>query len=289
MSETEKLKVMGDRLAAFLWLCRERYAMRLRKEAGQPRPWTTDPLLNKYHFCNVHRKADKTSRVIQELICAQPDFHGRLSAAILGRLINRAGTIVSCWEVREDPGSLVVRMREKGVNTNAYRLNTPKGLNNLEGLAELIVEPRASLSERLERSTSLRQAHSEINKEPFIRGFVGYQIVLDLFDTGSWPEGFDGDWALAGPGACRGMMWLMGMVMDYDWTSAGFRADKGVFLQRMVPLMKQLTAVIGEDWPRDWEPFSVHETEFMLCELDKWVRKQEATKPSGRIYKGETK
>ena len=286
MGETEKLRVMGDRLATFLWLCNERYTMRLRKESGQPPPWTADPLLNKYHFCNVHRKADRTSRVVHELIRAQPDFSGRLSAAILGRLINRVRTIEACWEVRGNGQALVEQMREKGVNTNAYRLNTPRGLNSLEGLAELILEPRERLSERLERSSSLQQAHSEIDRERFIRGFVGYQIVLDLLDTESWPKGFDGDWALAGPGACRGMMWLMGMTMDYDWTSAGFRADKGLFLQRTGPLMKQLTEVVRASWPSNWEPFSIHETEFMLCELDKWVRKNESTKPSGRLYRG---
>src|SRR5262249_16986222 len=42
----------------------EREAIRLRKEAGQPWPWTTDEILKLGSFTNVHREHDAVSRWI---------------------------------------------------------------------------------------------------------------------------------------------------------------------------------------------------------------------------------
>src|SRR5207247_6900297 len=42
-------------------LAREREAIRRRKAAGQPWPWTDDPILRDWFFCNVHREMDKTT------------------------------------------------------------------------------------------------------------------------------------------------------------------------------------------------------------------------------------
>ena len=37
----------------------EREAIRLRKEAGRPLPWTDDPILATGRFCNVYREYDR--------------------------------------------------------------------------------------------------------------------------------------------------------------------------------------------------------------------------------------
>lgn len=46
-----------------LWAVR-RERVRLNKEKGLPRPWTTDFILNSRHFCNVHREDDRATRWI---------------------------------------------------------------------------------------------------------------------------------------------------------------------------------------------------------------------------------
>ena len=40
----------ADDLIAFI---KEREAIRIAKEAGQPRPWTSDAILNTYRFCKA--------------------------------------------------------------------------------------------------------------------------------------------------------------------------------------------------------------------------------------------
>lgn len=277
-----------ERLGKFLWLCRERHEIYLRKSAGQPTPWTDDPLLSKYHFCNVFRRLDKTSVEIYELIGRQPSSVLMLQAAILGRLINRHGSVSGAWDVLTSGGNLAEYVERAGLNTNAYHLNTPHGLNSFSGVAELCHQERSDLDHRLRNCSSLEEAHAEISKERYIGGFMGYQVLLDLYDNGYFDQPFDGGWALAGPGACRGMLHLLGEDLNYDWKSAEFRKDKGSLLQKMQGLLRGLTEEVLKVWPQHWPEFTIHETEFMLCEWDKYVRKS-LGKPSGRLYKGAKK
>src|SRR6266567_8711286 len=40
----------------------EREQIRLRKAVGQSPPWTDDPILNTYRFCNIRRRHDRVSQ-----------------------------------------------------------------------------------------------------------------------------------------------------------------------------------------------------------------------------------
>lgn len=39
----------------------ERHAIYLRRKAGEPKPWTDDPILQQFYFTNVYRELDKTT------------------------------------------------------------------------------------------------------------------------------------------------------------------------------------------------------------------------------------
>jgi hypothetical protein len=43
----------------FFAYARERYWIKLRRDQGLPAPWTTDPILQQYRFCNVFRADDR--------------------------------------------------------------------------------------------------------------------------------------------------------------------------------------------------------------------------------------
>ena len=57
--------------ASFIRLAREREEIRRRREAGQSWPWTSDPILQAYKFCNVRREDDRVSRGIANMV-SQP-------------------------------------------------------------------------------------------------------------------------------------------------------------------------------------------------------------------------
>src|SRR4051812_48239165 len=47
----------------------QRQAMFERRVAGQPGPWTDDPILSTFKFCNVYRAADRVSQYMIRDVC----------------------------------------------------------------------------------------------------------------------------------------------------------------------------------------------------------------------------
>lgn len=77
---------------AFFAFARERHSIYLRRQAGQARPWTTDPILQKYSFTNVFRELDRTTvwwRAVSDTMRDKPEV---LLATVLFRWFNRIST-----------------------------------------------------------------------------------------------------------------------------------------------------------------------------------------------------
>ncbi len=55
-----------QRINDFNAFVEERERIRVKKEAGKPRPWTNDPIFQQYKFCNIHREDDRTTKWIRE-------------------------------------------------------------------------------------------------------------------------------------------------------------------------------------------------------------------------------
>jgi hypothetical protein len=49
-------------------LARERESIRRKRLAGEPPPWTDDPILRTWRFTNVHRENDKTTLWLDERV-----------------------------------------------------------------------------------------------------------------------------------------------------------------------------------------------------------------------------
>src|SRR5262245_39207311 len=50
----------------------EREAVRQRKEAGNSKPWTADPLLQGFRWCNVRRMDDRVSKWLEDNWYTEP-------------------------------------------------------------------------------------------------------------------------------------------------------------------------------------------------------------------------
>src|SRR5262245_11963223 len=63
--ELERLKptMRTNDLSEFI---AERHAIYLRRKAGQPKPWTQDPILQAFRFCNVYRELDTETKWIAD-------------------------------------------------------------------------------------------------------------------------------------------------------------------------------------------------------------------------------
>ena len=60
---------LDDPVMAFFDFCREREAIRLRRESGEPREkWTQDPVFQQGRFLNVFREDDRVTKAIFDFV-----------------------------------------------------------------------------------------------------------------------------------------------------------------------------------------------------------------------------
>jgi len=77
---------------------KERESIRLKKEAGKPRPWTKDPILGNYRFCNVHREDDRVTRELKAL--APTEDANLWFWWVMARLFNKPRTMALLSNMR---------------------------------------------------------------------------------------------------------------------------------------------------------------------------------------------
>src|SRR5438128_138100 len=61
---SRSIRDMAEYQAQLLYFIAEREEIRRRREAGEPPPWTDDPVMREWRFCNVRREDDRVTRWI---------------------------------------------------------------------------------------------------------------------------------------------------------------------------------------------------------------------------------
>lgn len=144
----------------FFAFARERHAIWHRRQEGQERPWTQDPVLHKFRFTNVYRELDATTVWFRE--CVRDPMRDRpevLLATVLFRWFNRITTGEAIF-TRPDPDGMPATAWENFVLdsergfcslsilqhaivhycgdgpfvTGAYIIKTPDGYTKLDGV-----------------------------------------------------------------------------------------------------------------------------------------------------------
>lgn len=161
---------MTDGVDRFFAYARERYRIMLRRRAGQPAPWTDDPVLSQYRFCNIFREDDTVTiwlrENVRERLRSSPDV---LLAVVLFRWFNRvrAGEAIfsqtlldlgtspawgtdalTAWDAREGLStedwidllrSSVRSYCGRGPYvTGSYIIKTPDGMDKLDGVLQCV-------------------------------------------------------------------------------------------------------------------------------------------------------
>ena len=86
--------VLTDDQKVFLHWIRERENARVNKTQGKPKPWTEDPIIQQYRFCNVEREKDTVSQWIHSNWCEPNVDHPNLVfAMVVARLFNWPPTL----------------------------------------------------------------------------------------------------------------------------------------------------------------------------------------------------
>lgn len=235
-----------DRLNDLVHWINEREAVRIKKEAGAPKPWTTDPVLQSYRFCNVRREDDKVTRWIKDNWREPYADHPNLWFAMcISRQINWPDTLADIG-FPEDWKPEVVRMKmlsraamgEK-LWTGAYMLrgNVEKGGDKPKYFTDNMTVLWKAQDKPTTRDT-LQSYHERLVEYPGWGSFLAAQAVADLKHT-VWLVHADDwwDWAALGPGSTKGLHLLHDRPLNKTLSQAQGLEEMLEVRERVKPLL----------------------------------------------------
>jgi hypothetical protein len=223
-------------LDAFWNLAAERQEIFFRRLEGQPGPWTTDPILATYKFCNAYRASDRVSQyLIREVIYGDRqdyDAEDQVLRIVLFRLFSKPET----WELLTEAfGDVTVdSFRAEGFGeilddafgsgrrlyTSAFILcanraygHQRKHRNHLALLEEML-RP-GGLPTAVARARSIGDLVHALQAYPLIGPFMAYQLAVDL-NYSELCDLDESEGSVAGPGARRGIAKCFSETKGWD-------------------------------------------------------------------------
>jgi len=242
----------------------ERHSIYERRDEGQAYPWTDDPILKEYSFCNVYRELDRVTIWIRENWREPYADHPNLPFAMaMARQINWPDTLEEIgfpehWNPERIKAIMQGRMnRKEKVYTGAYMLTGTLGGTKVEQTIDKILTPLYEMPPRI-INNSLEETWKRYLPYPGFSGFMAYEVVTDLRHTKHLENAEDiMTWANPGPGAKRGLNRIHGRELE-----------KSIPKSQLISEMKELLDLCNMA-PL---PLEMRDIEHCLCEFDKYER-----------------
>lgn len=278
-----KLEPRPEVYETFWRFASERQRIFESRVAGEPGPWTDDPILRTYKFCNAFRASDRVSQaLIRDVIygvdgLAEEDTALRI---VLFRLFSHErtwGLIDSASETltaasfnANKLGDLLDREIGSGnrIYTSAFILcanaafgHARKHRNHLALLEVMKTDRR--LWRELANAQSLEAVYLTLRDYPLLGPFMAYQLAIDL----NYSEVIDfseNDFTVPGPGALRG---IKKVFADCGGAS---HAD---VIKWMVEQQEDACDALGVSPPSLFgRPLQAIDVQNLFCEVDKYCR-----------------
>ena len=272
----------------------ERQNIFIKKLNNEPSPWTKDPILQEYKFCNSYRVNDRVSQYLLKNVIYNGKKYTKedmLFRIILFKLFNKEST----WEL------LLKNFKDITLNTfdfkrcskifeNAMQNNIKiyndayiscankafgydrKHDNHLALLKKMFIEDK--IQNKIIKCTSMESAFNIIKSYPLIGNFMAYQLVTDInySDIVNWSEN---EFTIAGPGSIRGINKCFsdkGNMSYEDIIKYMYNHQEEEFKRLNLNFKK-----IGD------RPLQLIDCQNIFCELDKYCRKALPNLKSNRI------
>tara|TARA_R110002012_G_scaffold238730_2_gene412520 strand:+ start:8736 stop:9638 length:903 start_codon:yes stop_codon:yes gene_type:complete len=265
----------------FGWIA-ERHRIYQARAAGNPAPWTNDPIFNEYKFTNPFRENDRVTIWMRENWTSVNDHRPPEEIFFNCCLFRMVGTSefaqehgwVTEWEPHQTKWLIQDRLEKKQRTfTGAYiitnqGIKAPKSLIVVDMFLSPVWEARKELAAAAKETNSLKETHKALSKYRGWGGggFMAYEVVTDLNYTSVLPDPVDKNlWANAGPGAKRGL----NRIYDRELKK---NLRPSIANHEMRTLLAQ-----ASEYFLDIENFPVSELdmrtiEHSLCEWDKYER-----------------
>jgi hypothetical protein len=216
------LPVREDVYRAYWRLAAERQHIFLRRAFGAPAPWTDDPILRQYKFCNAYRASDRVSQFLIRDVIYGGDFpdDDLLMRIILFRLFSKNETWVALegelgpisratLKTQRLARTLEDMQAEGPIYTSAFILcannafgQGRKYLNHIELVRMMFRGRRLPLA--LARARSLSDVYEALLRYPLLGPFMAYQLAIDI-NYSPLVDFDEDDFTVPGPGAERGI------------------------------------------------------------------------------------
>lgn len=255
-----------------------------RRAAGEPAPWSDDPILQVYKFCNTYRAADRVSQyLIRDVIYGGPpvDPVDKLFQIILFRLFSKIETWQALTAALGNPpildhlasGALEkalsdLKASKAVIYTSAFILcaNDAYGQgikfrNHLALMRNMFFESR--IAPRVFDIGSLQSLVALLQGFPLIGPFMSYQIAVDI-NYSELVDFSEDDFTQAGPGCLRGI--------EKAFSDTGSQSPAAIVMQmveRQEDEFKRLDLGFKGLWGR---PLHAIDCQGLFCELDKYCR-----------------
>jgi len=276
---------MLPRAKAFFTFIVERETIRLRKEAGELYPWTSNLILREYKFTNVRRENDRTSKEFaafyKENITSTTRWDIILNNCGIARYFGRSEFLISLGWQKEFNADKIVRHAQrrradgKRVFTGAYvitnqGISAPKEEVVTEYFLAGLADHASALIVGLNRHNDWKKF---INQMMTLNGFGGSgfmakEVTLDLIMATGWQPSDWNIWSPSGPGARRGAARVTGI--DEPKSPSGMVYFRSA--ERTLEIMLDLYELRDELWPTTFTPLRLTDIQFQLCEFDKYER-----------------
>lgn len=265
-----------------------------RRVLGNPQPWTEDPILSQFKFCNVFRASDRVSQyLIRDIAYSQsPDApEDRLFQIVAFRTFSKPAT----WEgvtarlgrppvLRDlETGSFEralddIKRAAGGLYTNAFILCATKAFgfeekhkNHTALFKEMFLKHNAG--RKILDATSLGELVQFLGTFPLMGSFMSYQTAIDL-NYSSLVNFDENDYTQAGPGALRGIKKAFTDTGDYSPSE---------IISMMVEGQHAEFSRLGLQFSGLWgRPMHAIDCQGLFCELDKYCREAAPELPSNR-------
>lgn len=265
---------------------------RIRSDQG---PWTDDPILQVYKFCNVFRAADRVSQYMIKEVCYNPEQSepdDRLFQIVAFRIfsniatwnsvrsiLGHAPTINDLVSGRFEEALAETKEKNGTLYTGAFILcaadaygRAKKHLNHVELFKDMFVNQ--ALGKKILDAKSLQEVYDRLHSFPLMGDFMSYQIAIDLnySDLINFSEN---DFTKAGPGALRGIKKV-------------FESTKGYTTEEVIIWMVDHQ---DEEFEKLGYKFNglfgrkIHaiDAQNLFCETDKYCRKAMPELASARV------
>lgn len=263
-----------EALNKFWYWIRQREQIRILKEKypeGIEGGYSSDPIFNTYHFCNVRREDDRGTKeiraVVQHYFPVEDTDMATISCLptiyLMARLFNHAPTLELVLLATDHGASIeeafeqLKEYRDAGnkIFNPAYVVSTAgEAMDKIDYVLRLVLAAQRVIIP----TDSLAAAHAALSSIAGLggTGFLAGQVVADLRnDRYLVAAAAEKDWCCPGPGSMQGL--------DFMYESA---TTKGNFHNRIVALYTEM--------PDDIWDMNIHAQDLQncLCEFGKYMR-----------------